>query len=196
MAFNRFSRRQFAGIAGWSVARSIGAIGRIRSGRPDRRPRTERRVIRFSGRLSVGNGDLILSDRGGRQRRRPRPIDLGPLRPYARDHRRPQQRRHRDRPLSSVQGRRSVDEGAGRKGLSFFDCLAARLPGRSRPAKPEGASISTTGCWMSCWRTASSRLQPCIIGTCRKRCRIASAAGPRAIPQRPLRIMRPMSRRV
>lgn len=44
------------------------------------------------------------------------------------------------------------------------------------------ASISITGCWMNCWRTASSRSSPCIIGTCRSRSRTVLAAGNPATP--------------
>ena len=135
MAFKRLSRRQFAAIAGWPL------VGRLLAGPSQAAAASEDGLpnrAAFSERLSLGDGDLILPDRGRRQRRRPRPVDLGPFRPHARDHRRSQQRRHRDRPLPSVQGRRSVDEGAGRKGLSFFDCLAACLPERSQSAKPEG----------------------------------------------------------
>ena len=94
--------------------------------------------LELSERFFVGDGDLSLSDRGGRQRRQPRPVDLGPFRPNARHDLRSQQRRHRGQPFSPVQGGHSVDEGAGSQGLSILDRVAACLPGRNRFADPKG----------------------------------------------------------
>ena len=148
MPFKRFSRRQFGRIAGWSAlgmsALSAGS-GRAQSD-ADTATRNRTTSSGFPKRFSVGHGDLGLSGRGGRERGRPRSVDLGPLRPHARDHFRSQQRRHRDRPLSPVQGRHPVDEGAGRKGLSILDRMASRLPGRRRRAKSKGPRFLQPPC--------------------------------------------------
>ena len=77
---------------------------RRRKRKPSKRPTATR--LRVSQGFSLGHGDLRLSDRGRRQRRRPRPVDLGHFRPYARQHRGSQQRRPRQRSLSPLQGRR------------------------------------------------------------------------------------------
>ena len=140
MPFKRFSRRQFGRIAGWSALgmSMLSAGSGLAQSDADSGNAKSNGLFRFSERVSVGHGDLGLSGRGSRERGRPRPVDLGPLRPHARHHLRSQQRRYRDRPLSSLQGRHPVDEGAGHQGLSIFDRLAARLPGRHRRAKSKG----------------------------------------------------------
>ena len=133
MVLRRFSRRHFAKVAGWSAlglstssAESSGADSSPdnRSSRPE-----------LPWRLYLGNGHVILSDRGGRQRRPARSIDLGSF--YARQWKNSgsQQCRYRERPLSSLQGGRSANQGAGREGLSLLDCVAARFPKRNRFAK-------------------------------------------------------------
>jgi hypothetical protein len=114
---------------------NIGAVGR--TGPIGRRRICRPGLVQFPKGF-CGNGHVGLSDRGGRQRRRARPIDLGPFRPRARDNLRSQQCRHRDRSLSSVQARHSVDEDAGSDRLSIFHCMASCLPRRSRHAKSKG----------------------------------------------------------
>ncbi len=89
--------------------------------------------------ISVGHRHLGLSDRRRGQRRRPRPVDLGHLCPYAGQDRRSQQRRPRQRSLSPLQGRRRPDQGARRQGLPVFDRVAAGISGRQRRAKSQGS---------------------------------------------------------
>ena len=138
MPFKEFSRRQFAGIAGWSAlgmsmlsARASAAIRQGRDGGAN--------PLRLSERVLCG------------ARRRPPIRSRAPSTRTAAARRSgtafahtpgtisdQQQRRHRDRSLSSLQGRHSADEGAGHQGLSLLDCLAACLPGRHRHAKSKG----------------------------------------------------------
>ena len=120
-------------------SRTIDAIRRIRSGRPGQGKPAPEPWSRFQlpERFSMGNGYISLSDRGGRQRRRARSVDLGSLCSHAREDSGSEQCRRRQRPLSSVQRRRSADQGAGREGLSVFDCMASRFSRRGGYAKPE-----------------------------------------------------------
>ena len=162
---SKVSRRQFAAIAGWSILGGSAAAGSGRaeaaasSGFPS--------GILWGTATSAYQIEGAVNEDAAAHR-------SGTACPYAWDHFRPQQCRHRNRPLSSVPGRRSADESARRKGLSFLDCVAACLPEGAAGQTPR-ASISTTGWWMSCSRTASSRLRPCTIGTCLRRFRIAPA---------------------
>ena len=73
--FSRFSRRHFAKLAGLSA---LGMAARRRSRRRQRqagsRPPRARAV---SEGFRLGHRHLVLPDRRRRQRRRPRPFDLG-----------------------------------------------------------------------------------------------------------------------
>ena len=74
----KFSRRQFAKLAG------LAALGMAAAPACSER-KAQAAISRhapapFPKRLRLGHGDLGLSDRGRRQRRRPRPIDLGHFR--------------------------------------------------------------------------------------------------------------------
>ena len=198
MPFKRFSRRQFARIAGWSAlgmsmlstGSSLAQSGQ-ENGAQNRRAASE-----LSERFFVGHGYISLSDRGGRQRRRPRPVDLGPFRPNARHDLRSQQRRHRDRPFSPVQGRHSVDEGAGSQGLSILDRMAACLPGRSRFAKSKGPRFLQPAAGRIVGERHRAIRNPVSLGPAAGAAGSPRQAGPRARPQRHLRITQPMSRRV
>ena len=130
---------------------------------------------------------------GAVTRGRPRAVDLGHASPRCRARSRRRQRRRRRRPLSSLQGRRGADEGAGRHDLPLLDRLAARLPGRDAARPTPRASTSTTGWSTSCWPTASSPSPRSITGTCRRRCR-TRAAGIARHGARPSPTMRATSR--
>lgn len=156
MSFKRLSRRHPLGSRGWSALEY-----RRRSGRPSSPIRSKKTdlqagtLVQLSERLLVGNGHISLSDRGGRERRRAGPIDLGPFRPHARDNLRSQQCRHHGcGSLSSVQARHSVDEGVGSDHHRFS--IAWPRVFRKEPARQiRKASISMTGCWtQNCQRTA------------------------------------------
>jgi len=121
-------------------SRNINEIRRVRSNHPEpgRQSLQGGPPRQLPERLFMGNGHLGLSDRGRRQRRRTRSIDLGSLRSHPRQNCGSQQCGRRQRPLSPVQGGRSINQGAGNKGLSVLDCVAAYLPGRHRFVNPKG----------------------------------------------------------
>ena len=58
--------------------------------------------------------------------------------PHARQHSQRRYRRHRDRSLPPLQGRRRADEVARRAGLPFLDLLAAHFSARHRRAESQG----------------------------------------------------------
>ena len=183
MAFKRLSRRQFAGIAGWSAL----GMSMLSAG---------------SGRAhQTGSGARIETASGFPNgfcgERRPRPIrSRGPSTKTAAAHRSGTRFAHTPGTIPTTATPTpptdhyhlykediQLMKALGAKAYRFS--IAGRASSRTAPARQiRRASISTTGWSTSCWRTASSRLRPCITGTCRRRCRIASAAGPRATPSK------------
>ncbi len=142
-------------VGSWTIDEFSNPVGQFEPGKSLNRPE-------LSWQLHLGNGHFILSDRGRRQRRPARPIDLGPFHARQWKNSGSQQCGYRERSLSSLQGRRSANQGAGREGLSFFDCVAARFPKRNRFAKSKGprflqpASGRVAGEWHRAIRDAVS----------------------------------------
>ena len=171
--FGKFSRRHFAKLAGLS------ALG-IAAAPADAAAQAGSRAAgacEFSERLRVGHRHVVLSDRGRRERRRPRPLDLGYVRAHARQDRGQHHRRSRQRSLPPLQGRHRPDPGIGRQGLPVFDRVAAGVSGRNGQAEPQGPRLLRPPHRRTAQAAASSHTRRSITGICRRRSRTRSAAG-------------------
>ena len=169
-----------------------GASAQRRRTRP--RPAADRHApASFPNGFCLGHGDLVLSDRrrrrtktaaavrsGTRSATRPARSRTAPTRDRANDH------YHRYK-----EDVRLIKRSASRPIVSRSRGRGCFRKGRARPIPR--ASISTIACSTSSSPTASSPTRRCIIGTCRRRCRIASAAGNPATRQRRSRITPAMS---
>src|SRR5262249_3568429 len=91
--------------------------------------------------LLLGHGHLGLPDRGGVERGRQGPVNLGHLRPHAGQDQERRHRRRRQRPLPPVKGGREADEGPGRDGLPVLHLLAAHLPRGHWAAERQGPRL-------------------------------------------------------
>ena len=82
----------------------------------------------------------------------------------------------------------------GAKAYRFSIAWPRVFPEGAGSPNPKGPRFLQPPCGRVVGERHRSRSRRCIIGTCRRRFRIASAAGPRATRQRHLRITQPMSR--
>ena len=133
----KFSRRQFAKLAGLAALGMAAAPANAANPKP-KQAAGRHAPAGFPKGLCVGHRHLGLSDRGRRQRRRPRPLDLGHFRAHAGQDRGQHHRRPRQRALSPLQGRRPADQGSRRQALSVFDRVAAGISRRHRRAQSQG----------------------------------------------------------
>ena len=178
MPFKRFSRRQFGRIAGWSAlgmsTLSTGP-GRAQSG-ADSGPRNRTASSGFPNDFLWGTATSAYQIEGAvnedgrgpsiwdRFAHTPGTISDNSNGDIATDH------------YHLYKEDIQLMKALGVKAYRFSIAWPRVFP--EGPARQiQKASISTTGLSTNCWRTASSRLRPCIIGICRRRCRIASAAG-------------------
>ena len=191
--FGKFSRRQFAKLAGLS------ALG---DGARRARPADERRRNRSPTRTPPP-----VSRTASSGARRPPPIRSRArsrkTAAAARSGTRSATRRARSR-IAATRDRANdhyhrykedvaPDQGARRQGLPFFDRMAAGVSGRHRRAEPQGPRFLRPPARRAAreWHRAVSRRS--ITGTCRRRCRTASADGNPAKPRKRSRIMRATS---
>jgi hypothetical protein len=92
-------------------------------------------------RVRLGRGHLGLPDRGRLERRRQGPLDLGHLRPHARQHQERRERRRGQRPLPPVPGRRRPDAGHRRHRLRFSIAWPRIFPGGTGQPNAKGPGL-------------------------------------------------------
>ena len=186
MPFERFSRRQFARIAGWSALGmsmlSTGS-GLAQSGLQDG-AQNRRAALSFPNDFLWGTATSAYQIEGAvnEDGRGPSIWDRFAHTPGtiadrsngdpATDH----YHRYKD----DVQ----LMKALGAKAYRFSIAWPRVFPEGSRFAKSKGPRLLQPAAGRIARRTASSRSRRCITGTCRRRCRIASAAGCRATPSK------------